>query len=778
MTKAQPLGISLGVVLAVLLPTALWSAWLGASLFLVVFAGRWVAPLWLRPLSASKLEATVFAWTLRFLFSLGIGLFVAGVQFYAYEDTKIMRVDKRHVEGCIISRVVTRENTSRFVFALEARNALGRAIRYRVAWRTQQPPKAGSCWQLQLRLKPLRGTRNVVGFDYERWLFAQRFSGLGSVKADSGSLLPRQSRNAAYLHAREKMYQRVKALIKEKVSGPLVLALAVGIREDLTDSDWVALKRSGTAHLMAISGLHIGLAALVGFSIGRYVPVWLRPHSNLLRRGALTALLVAVSYAAVAGFAVSTIRALVMLSLWHVWRVSYRSVNVTTTLLLAVSGLLLCNPWMAADTGFWLSAGAVAAIALSVYGRPPAVSWRDKLKLALRLQVSVTLLMLPVSITVAEGLSWISVPLNLLLIPLFSLCIVPMVLLLLLSIALSPYLAQFVASVLGSVLDVVWRSVMALASQSWAYSEASSLSLWLTIPISIGAALMLCPPKFPARWAVLIMVLPLFIARSDQPGRGHFRLDVLDVGQALSVVIQTQSHTVVYDTGNSWPGGDSARQTILPFLKRRRIERVDALVISHADRDHAGGSISLQQSMPTQMVYVGETVERLSGSQFCRRDLRWTFDEVEFVFLHPPDSVTFEGNQQSCVLLVKGPTSSVLLTGDLGNALERRLLPALKGQAIDLVIGAHHGSLSSSDPRFIKQVKPSYVVFSNGYGNQWGMPRAEIVQRWSQEGTRVLTTAQSGQLVFTSSEGESFQLHYTAREPSPGLWRWLPERQE
>ena len=783
MTRAQLLGVTAGVVIAVLLPSSGWAFVLSASLGLGVTLLLWMVRITGRvdnpsdaPSSTRRARriAHLTKGLVIFLCTV-VGVGLASGQYYVHGLANIKKIQLERVSGCIVTSVVNNNGAYRFGFESAGRTLLGRSIRYRVTWyKPEKPLVAGSCWRVTLRLKPLRGSRNEVGFDYERWLFAQRLNGLGSVKVGVPAVkLPWRSANARYLMARTRLYEHLAKVTNGYASGMLIGALAVGKRDNLSSDDWEVLKRTGTAHLMAISGLHVGLAAILGFALGRYLPVLVRPDTDLNRRGAFTSLLVATLYSAVAGFAVSTVRALVMLILWHLCRFVRRSVDVTTTLLLTVVSVLVLCPWMAADTGFWLSVGAVTAITAAVFGRPPATTIADRIRLAMRIQFGITLLMLPIAVLVAEGVSWISMPVNLILIPLFSFCVVPLVLLLLASLAVIPAIVTPVATVLGEVLDVVWELLVWLAAQPWAFTSLAAVSPWLTIPVAVCGVIVLLPPAFPARWTGYALVLPLFFSRTEHPDYGEFRLDVLDVGQALAIIVQTQSSTVIYDTGNAWPGGDSAEQAILPVLRKRRVAGLDAMIISHADRDHSGGAVRIQQSMPVDEVWVGEPVDRLTRSRPCASGIRWEYDGVNFEFLHPPANSTYEGNQQSCVLLIQGTNSSALLTGDLGQALERRLLPALEGQqSIDVVVGAHHGSLSSSDQRFVEFTRPAFVVFSNGFGNQWGMPRDEIVSRWQLAGAQVLTTAGSGQLSFKSRNEGRLTLEQQLREQGLGAWRW------
>ncbi len=775
MTQSQMLGISAGVVIAVMLPFPGW---------LLVFsmaapAIGWVAYRCVRSAAFRQPQAGIFA-TNRFpgtLFHVALcasaGSALAGVQLLCHEKASVHARHDARISGCIVTTPVGQHDSVRFVFESSGRTLSGRSIRYRVSWyRPEMPPEAGSCWRLTVRLKPVRGNRNEAGFDYERWLFAQRIHGLGSVRATVPAVkLPWKGANAAYLMARTRLYSRLAGLTEGHPGGALAGALAVGRRDDLTAGDWERLKRTGTAHLMAISGLHVGLAALFGFALGRYLPIPVGPTSDLSRRGAVTALLVATLYSGVAGFAVSTVRALMMLALWHLCRQTRRRVDVTTTLLLTVAMILVVWPWMVADIGFWLSVSAVAAIAVAAFGRPPAITLADRLYLALRIQLGITLLMLPVAIHVAEGISWVSVPVNLVLIPVFSVCVVPLVLLMLVTLVAMPAAADLVVAVLIGVLDRIWHVLDWLSMQTWAFSPLGGLSIWLTVPALVCGVLLLLPSGFPGRLSGWVLLLSPFFVRADQPDFGEFQLDVLDVGQALSVLVQTRNRMVVYDTGNAWPGGDSAESVVLPVLRNRHVSQLDVLIVSHADRDHAGGAVRLQQALLPPAAWVGEPVPGLHNAKACERGTRWTQDGVRFMFLHPAPESTYSGNEQSCVLLIEGVRGSALLTGDLGRALERRLIPDLDGRAIDVVVGAHHGSLSSSDARFIAATQARFVVFSNGHDNQWGMPRDQVVSRWQAAGTRVLTTAASGQLTFGTGGRGRLDLQKRWRDEGFGAWR-------
>ncbi|MEM7082741.1 MAG: DNA internalization-related competence protein ComEC/Rec2 [Pseudomonadota bacterium] len=770
MFKARLLGMIAGVGLAAVIPEPIGSMCIALSLASVCWLIRGYR--WSDRASSVELTDTpanaAFSWWL----GVSIGMFAAAAQFASFIDTHVERRERMRLSGCVVSDVQVERDMSRFVFAVRGAHRLSRAVQYRTVWyRAPSVPERGSCWRLSLTLKPPRGTRNESGFDYERWLFAARISGLATVVSSDAVRLPWRARSARFTAIRDHIHAQVQQLTDAAPSSGLIQALATGRRGDVSETDWQVLRRSGTAHLMAISGLHIGLAAGLGYGLGRFAPIWIRPQANLVRRGMLTGLVVALCYAALAGFAISTLRAFLMLCLWTLCRLNLAAVDTTTTLLLTAAVVLIVHPWMILSTGFWLSVGAVLAILIVMAGRLPAKGFAQRCVLATRLQLGLMLLMMPITLLVTHGVSWISLPVNVVLIPLFSVAVVPLVLVLVVSILVAPWASDWIATLTSGILNLIWQGVTLVASKPWAFTDVTQPT-WLAVPITLCALSWLLPAAFPARRLSVLLVLPLFVLRADSPALGEFRIDVLDVGQALSVVIQTRHHTVVYDTGNAWPGGDSAQQTVIPALARRGVGHLDALIVSHADRDHAGGVHSLIEALSTDRIWVGEPMPSLNRARPCRAGLAFDFDKVHFRFLHPPTHSHFEGNDASCALLVQSATGAVLFTGDLNARQERRLLPELEDTQLDLIIGAHHGSVSSSDPYFAAATTPRFVVFSNGYENQWGMPRDRVIRRWSAVGAQVLTTAEYGQMQFLAGRSGTLELARFARQNRLGVWRW------
>jgi competence protein ComEC len=245
------------------------------------------------------------------------------------------------------------------------------------------------------------------------------------------------------------------------------------------------------------------------------------------------------------------------------------------------------------------------------------------------------------------------------------------------------------------------------------------------------------------------MLGPLLTMRVPLPEPGAFRFTLLDVGQGLAAVVRTRNHVLVYDTGPGFPSGfNTGSAVVAPFLRRSGVDRVDRLLLSHADQDHAGGADGLLAALPVAEVLSGEP-RRLVGirATACRAGMAWRWDGVQFRILHPGPSASFRGNDRSCVLKVENGAGAVLLTGDVAAKVEKQLV-ARFGRELrsQVLVAGHHGSADSSASAFLAAVEPRYLLISAGYRNRYGFPRAEVLQRAEAAGAATLETARYGGL--------------------------------
>ncbi|MFP4062772.1 MAG: DNA internalization-related competence protein ComEC/Rec2, partial [Halochromatium sp.] len=487
---------------------------------------------------------------------------------------------------------VTRER-ARFVFAVERLSHAGEAIdfsgRVRLSWYRDAPAlMAGERWRFTVRLKLPHGFANPGGFDYERWLFRQRIKATGYVRAEPPPQRLEAGAGRYWLHRwRQHLRERLRQALPAGVGAALVPALVIGDRSALAPADWQVFSRTGTAHLIAISGLHVGLVA--GALLVLIRRAWVLFPGLALRlaaprAGALAALAAAFGYAALAGFAISTQRALVMLAVVLIAVLMGRTLRAASALLLALAAVLLVDPAAVLDYGFWLSFGAVAVLLYALRGRLGPPGWIARWGAA---QWAVGLGLLPLLIAFFGQASLIAPLVNLLAVPLFGL-LLPVILLATLAFLLSdwdwPLLAVDGLLTQGHAL-LAWA-----AELPWATLILGGRPGWVWLLAGLGTLLLLAPRGVPGRWLGILLLLPLGLVRPSAPAPGELQVTLLDVGQGLAGVLRTHRHTLVYDTGPGFPSGfNTGEAVVAPYLRHRGIDSIDLLIISHADLDHAGG---------------------------------------------------------------------------------------------------------------------------------------------------------------------------------------------
>jgi competence protein ComEC len=478
----------------------------------------------------------------------------------------------------------------------------------RLSWyHTHESIQPGQRWQLQVRLKPPHGMLNPGGFDYEKWLFQQGIHATGYVRRSESN---RQLDGASW-HIdglRQQLIQQISAALDSPHQG-LLHALSVGYKANMTPQHWQVMIDTGTSHLMAISGLHIGLVAGMVFFLARLlVPVWLLRFISKQQFAALLSLLAAGFYAALAGFAVPTQRAFVMLLVVLIALLLKRPAFSLNTLALALLAVLLLDPLAPLSAGFWLSFIAVLLIAVIIGGR---VAQQGGWLQGLRLQWLIALSMLPISVLLFQQGSLVSPLANMLMIPLVGLLIVPMLLIASLLgamplIPLSTSLSTLLFNVAGQIMDLAWPVLEWLAQLPLASWQQASLPLSHSLPGLLGGLLLILPRGFPLKAAGWILLLPMLFYQAPRPQPGEIRLQLLDVGQGLSVLVQTRDHTLLYDAGvRRSERFDLGRLVIEPLLRHQGITSLDRLIISHADNDHAGGAEYLLQTIAVQQLMYG-----------------------------------------------------------------------------------------------------------------------------------------------------------------------------
>jgi competence protein ComEC len=629
--------------------------------------------------------------------------------------------------------------------------------RIRLVWyRAAQAPRAGELWQLVVSLKRRNGFANPGGADYEGQLFREHSGATGHVREDSRNLrLAAPSPWYPVTRLRGWIALRMEQAVGDEQMLGVLQGLAVGDTQAMSAAQWRVFAATGTTHLMAISGLHISmvaaLAAWLGGAIVR-LPMAQARRWNAMHGQVIAGTGAAIIYSSLAGLSIPTQRTLLMLCLYFAARWSRRHLAVTHALGLALVGVLLLDPFAPLAPGAWLSFGAVAVILLAVAGRMR----RDGLIAGfVRVQGAVTIGLVPLLLVSFGGVSLLSPLANALAIPLFTLLIVPAVLVGALAAILWLPAGAWVLAIPAQLLEWSWPLLQWLAERPLALWYFPQLSAAMFIALTAGVLLWVLPGIWPTRLAGALLCMPVMFHRPASPAVGDFELALLDVGQGLAAVIRTHQHTLLYDTGPAFQSGrDAAELAVLPYLHHRGARQIDMLIISHGDLDHRGGMRSVLGAMPVAQVLAGPSVTKLPPqSMLCQRGQSWTWDGVQFEILHPERAGRDSDNDSSCVLRVRAAGTSALLAGDIEAAAESAIIAHGLPRS-DVVVVPHHGSRTSSTAPFVAASSPELALISSGYRNRWGLPRREVVERWQGAAARVLTTADSGAIEVTFAAGQ------------------------
>lgn len=607
------------------------------------------------------------------------------------------------------------------------------------------PPRAGERWSLPVKLRPPHGLMNPGGFDTALWMLEQDLPAAGTCRAQGQRRLDAGGgglamRVLALRQALRDAIDRQLGEVRDRRGAGVLAALSLGDQGAVQASDWALYRDTGVAHLLSVSGLHVTMFAWLAGAIGAWA--WRRSARLCLavpapRAAMWIGVLAATFYAVFSGWGVPAQRTVGLLALLALLRQLGARWPWPMSLLAAALGVCVADPWALTQAGFWLSFGAVALLMAADHRAEPG--WRGALRVAWRTQWLVTLGLAPLTLLLFQQLAVVGLVANAAAIPLVSYVITPLAML----GAICPPLWQlgaWLVTALNAGLELLRTWSFAVWHLPWAPGWAQGLGL-------AGGVALAMPWSWRPRLAGLALCVPLFWPALDRPALGHFELWLPDVGQGGAAVLRTHGHTMAFDAGPRWgPGSDAAQRVVLPLLRGLGEHRLDALMVSHADQDHAGGTASLLQALP-----VTWRLGAVPGGEACRRGQRWEWDGVRFEVLWPKDAIQAAGagakrNAASCVLRVEAAGRRVLLTGDIEAAQEAWLTreEGVDGLRAEVLVVPHHGSRTSSSWSFVQAVGPRVAAVQSGFLNRFGHPRAEVLARYAAIGATVVNTADCG----------------------------------
>ena len=621
------------------------------------------------------------------------------------------------------------------------------------------PVKAGERWSFVVRLKRPHGLANPHGFDTEARLFENGIRATGYVKSGDriDAFVPGFATGIAVL--RSMIRERFDRVLPQEVypDGGILTALAIGDQKAIPGALWQVFAKTGTTHLMSISGLHVtlfsGLVALLVSMIWRRLPR-LVTRLPAQKMGVFCGWFAAAFYTLIAGAGIPALRTLFMLTVGAIAVLTGRHVSPFKILLVALVVVLLLDPWAGMSPGFWLSFVAVGLLLWAALSEHVSTgeqrSWRQRVAIWFkgfgRTQWAVTIGTLPFLLLFFSQFSLISPLTNAIAIPWVSGVVTPITILAL----VVPwdgllYLADALMTPLLHFLN--WAAALPIAI--WHAPVPSPLVFVLAI---VGALWWLMPAGLPGRWMAIFLCLPLVLPKIDSIPAGQARIEVLDVGQGLAVVVRTHRHVLLYDTGPYYSSeADAGVRVIVPYLRSIGVDRLNGMVVTHRDMDHSGGALSVLESMPVGWVADAPDTnfaDAVPGvrAKSCRAGHGWTWDGVRFEFMHPSSPKTVKdlaSNHQSCVLQVSVGDKRMLLTSDIELQDEREMVS--KGlPASQVLLVPHHGSGTSSGTELLDAVQPEIAIIPVGYRNRYRHPKPSVMAAYETRKIKTYRTDTDG----------------------------------
>lgn len=632
----------------------------------------------------------------------------------------------------------------------------------------------GQIWRLKLKLKQPHGFQNPGGFDYERWMFARGIHATGYVVKSEQNVLQRNNPFSVN-SLRYRLKQHIEESCVNCKNTGLIQALAIGYRGNISHPVRSLLNQTGTAHLIAVSGLHIGIIASVFYSIG--LLLWSRLlYAGWFKRKELALLLAWVAglcYSLLAGFDLPAQRAMLMLTVILSSLLLRSPFNLLNSIQTALVLVIIVSPLAVLSESFWLTFTALMIIA---FGSFLLQRESSRIKQLVIIQLLFSILFIPISIFIFGQIHSASIAANLFAVPLVSFVIVPLNFILLILFWLPESLLQLLYGLLDSLLDVLTGYLNWLQNNGLQAINVAQIDGWMLILFLIFMILLLMPRGIISKTILLLLLPPLVFWNQHQQSANELTMTVLDVGMGTSIVLQTARHSLIYDFGPGNNQGYSLGEwVVLPYMQSKGIEKPDRIVISHADQDHSGGFYALQDEYTGIPLYSGtpegikNKFPQLGFIRDCHHTQSWIWDGVKFEFISDQPGLSASKNNRSCVLKVTLRQNSILIAGDIESRQERNLINSdRQSLTAGVLVAPHHGSLTSSTEAFIKSVGANHVIFTTGFLNRWKFPRPEIEQRYVKTGSEIMQTDKTGAIqVKCSADGCKLEKY---RQQHPRIW--------
>ncbi len=725
------------------------------------------------PLAAVLIPAFKWpAWRWPAAFALGAAWFLLHAHWQMAQQWPEGRADEVvRVSGVITGLPEHRGQSVRFWLRPAGEHTVRLPSRIEARWfRPSEYLQPGQIREFDLRLQPPHGRLNPGGPDRYRHLLSQRIGASATVVEHVR--LVEEGRNRGQVdRLRQYLAERLQGETLRLETAALFRALGLADRSAMHPELSALLRQTGTAHLLAISGLHVGMVAgmfgLLGGLLLSPIGAWIAGLDRR-RTAVLCGLLAAAAYAALAGWTLPTIRALIMLTVAGLALSIRRGIRPAHALLLALLAVILLDPLSVLAVGFWMSFGAVAVLIWAFAWRPgrPVGGWLGALLVA---QLVLAVGLLPLNVGVFQQLIPAALPSNLFAIPLVGFWILPLLLLALVLMMLGLPAAP-VLGLAGLGVDALLSGLNWIDGLAWSYQRVVAGGLPAMIVAALGALWLIAPPGWPARWLGLLLLLPLLFPQTPVLSADTLRLTLFDVGDGQAVLLESGGQRLLYDTG---PGDGEGSDLLKRLLAGQGLntgeQALDGLIVARDHRGHAGGLETALALAPAERT---RFVPGLEGTP-CLAGEFWTLGAYEVRFLHPSPGLPPLGDNSACVVRVAGPGGAVLFSGGVDGQVERRLLRESSDLSADILVLGAGGHRRGGETDFLAAVQPQWALASVRHFDRFDRPHAELKARLTEAQARLVSTAACGAVTVELSPDGGVSL---STEMGQRHRFWLPRR--
>jgi len=651
--------------------------------------------------------------------------------------------------GVVVGLPQVGESYSRFIFKVTEGDCNGEVLASRKIslslYDSDYQVNASDRLRLELKLRSFRGNYSVDSFDAKLWALNNGIHARGYVR----KIITVEKGNSLLFGLRHKVRHWITAQDISTQAKASLAALMLGDKSAISSDQWQHMRSTGTLHLLVVSGLHIGIMVAIGWwlFVGlRSVLLMLGWRYSLVFLPELGALSLSFSYLLLAGASLSTQRAWLMafVLLAGQW-LSVRS-NLWQRWWLALLIIISWQPLSVVQPGLWLSFAAVASL-IALQGFRTS---KSKYSVLIKSQCWVWLGLTPLLLLYFQQISLIAPLINLFAISFISLLL--MLLIPALLLALINY--DQMLKLLAATLDYYWQLLAGLDtySQYFLVGISGVDGFWLLL-LALGCLCVILPIS---RWlkciALSVWLVALYPPKDAPLQKYQFKLTLIDVGQGLAVLVQTRGRNLLFDTGAAFPSGFSYYSAVVkPQLVDSGVDKLDLLVVSHADNDHSGGVSLLQQDYSPGAIHRGMVVTSEQISDACRSDDRWVWDGVSFHYRQPVTAASYKRNNQSCVLELGNAQCKIIIMGDAEKKIETLLLASVINARQRLLVVGHHGSNTSTSEEFLRRENFSSALISNGFNNRYGHPHSKVLSRLKSAAVSVHRTDLLGTITVSST---------------------------